>query len=57
MCLMSKVGSKAIATPPAADLPQFHLSGDFAFTDCGVDFCGPMFIKDIFSKDSTMHKI
>ena len=22
-----------------------------------MDFCGPMFIKDIFSKDSTMHKI
>ena len=54
---MSKVGSKAIATAPAADLPQFRLSDDFAFTNCGVDFCGPVFIKDIFSKGFTMHKI
>ena len=54
--LCRKLEAKPFATPPAADLPQFRLSDDFAFTNCGVDFCEPMFIKDIFSKDSTMHK-
>ena len=55
--LCRKLETKPFATPPAADLPQFHLSDDFAFTSCGVDFCGHMFIEDILSKDSTMHKI
>ena len=55
--LCRKLEAKPFATLPAADLPQFCLSDDFAFTNCGVDFCGPMFIKDIFSKDSAMHKI
>ena len=28
-----------------------------AFTSCGVDICEPMFIKDILSKNTTMHNI
>ena len=52
-----KLEAKPSATLPATDLPQFRLSDDFAFTSCDVKFCGPMFIQDIFSKDSTMHKI
>ena len=55
--LCQKLKTKQFETSPAADLPQFPLSDDFAFTSCGVDFCGPVFIKDIFSKDSTMHRI
>ena len=55
--LCRKLEAKPFATPPAADPPQFRLSDDFACTNFGVDFWGPMFIKDIFSKDSTMHKI
>jgi hypothetical protein len=38
-------------TPPVSPLPSFGLSDDFAFSRIGVDFAGPVYVKDIYSGD------
>ena len=37
-------------------LPDFCLSEDFAFTRVGVDYAGPLYVKDIYSPSKDMHK-
>ena len=37
-------------------LPEFRISDDFAFTSVGVDFAGPVYVKDVFSKKGEMNK-
>ena len=48
---------KAYAAPPPSDLPEFRVQQDFAFTNCGVDFAGPLYVRPMFEKDGEMHKI
>ena len=43
---------KAYAAPPPPDLPEFR---DFAFTNCGVDFAGPLYVRPMFEKDGEIH--
>ena len=47
---------KAYAALPPPDLPEFRVQQDFAFTNCGVDFVGPFYVRPMFEKDSEMHK-
>ena len=35
---------------------MFRVSYEFAFTNVGVDFAGPLFVKDIYSSNSNMYK-
>ena len=57
-CLVcQKLEVKPLPTPPLSDLPEYRLSDDFAFSRCGIDFAGPLFVRDIFSKDATMYKV
>ena len=57
-CLVCrKLEVKPLPTPPPSDLPKYILSDDFAFSRCGIDFVGPLFVIDIFSKDATMSKV
>ena len=50
-CLVCrKLEVKALPTPPASDLPEYRLSDDFHFSRCGIDFAGPLFVRDIFSR-------
>ena len=51
-----QIHGKAYDTPEAPPLPNFRVSDDAAFTNVGVDFAGPLFVKDIYSKSKTMHK-
>ena len=44
-----KLEGKPYQNPPAGDLPSFRLEDELAFTNVGVDFAGPLFIK--VSKD------
>ena len=46
--------TKFLLAPP---IPDFRLSDKFAFTRVGVDFAGPMFVKDVFSKKGEMNKL
>ncbi|XP_068742560.1 uncharacterized protein [Montipora capricornis] len=43
-------------TPPTSHLPGFRLSDEFAFTSIGVDFAGPVYVKDIYHKSDDMNK-
>ena len=48
---------KAYAVPPPPDLPEFRVQQDFAFTNCGVDFAGPLHVRPMFEKDGETHKV
>ena len=51
-----KIEGRSYAVPPSAPLPEFRLSDEFAFTCVGVDFVGPMYVKDVFSTKGEMNK-
>ena len=50
-----KMEGPSYGTPLAPPLPEFRLSNDFAFTRVGVDYAGPLYVKDIYTGDE-MHK-
>lgn len=41
--------------PPQSDLPEFRLSKKLAFTYVGVDYAGPLYIKE--SSQSVLQKV
>ena len=51
-----KLEGKSYGIPAAPALPDFRLSNDFAFTRVGVDYAGPLYVKDIYSPSKDMHK-
>lgn len=51
-----KFSAKPYGTMPAPPLPSYRVSDDFAFTKIGIDFAGPLYVKDIYSEDDTMNK-
>ena len=42
--------------PPPPNLPEFRLSCDFAFSSTGVDFAGPLYVKQIYDSSSCVYK-
>ena len=46
-----KFEGKSFVYPPPPDLPKIRLSKDYPFTYTGVDYAGPLYVKDIYSKD------
>lgn len=56
-CLTCKrLEGKSYGVPPAPPLPEYRLDNDVAFSRVGVDYAGPLFVKNIYSKDSKMYK-
>lgn len=51
-----KIEGRSYAVPPPSPLPDFRLSDEFAFTRVGVDFAGPLYVKDVFSKKGEAKK-
>ena len=47
---------KPYDSPNAPPLPPFRVSDDAAFSQIGIDFAGPLFVRDIYSKDKQSHK-
>ena len=46
-CIVCKrVQGKAFETPPVADLPDFRVNEAPAFANVGVDFAGPLYVKE-----------
>ena len=43
--------------PEAPPLPEFRLSNELAFSMIGVDYAGPMYVKNIYSSSKDMHKV
>ena len=52
-----KIQGRSYAVPPPPPLPEFRLSDEFAFTRVGVDFAGPIYVKDVFAKNGDMNKV
>ena len=51
--LCPKYDSKAFGPLPAAPLPEFRVKVDDAFASTGVDYVGPLFVKNIFQTIDT----
>ena len=51
-----KLEGRPNGMPPTSQLPGFRLSEEFAFTSIGVDFTGPMYVKDIYHTSDNMNK-
>ena len=51
-----KLEGRPYGIPPSSQLPGFRLSDEFAFTSIGVDFAGPVYVKDIYHKSDNMNK-
>ena len=43
-------------SPSTAPLPDFRVNTSHAFAKIGVDFAGPVFVKNIYGSDNVMHK-
>ena len=52
-----KIEGRSYAVPQSPPLPEFRLSDEFAFSRVGVDFAGPMYVRDIFAKRGGMNKV
>ena len=51
-----KIEGRSFRVHPPPPLPECRVSNEFAYTRVGVDFAGPVYVKDIFSKCTEMHK-
>ena len=56
-CVICKhVIGKPIIGPPPPDLPSVRVAYEFAYCNVGIDYAGPVFVKDIYANSSVMHK-
>ena len=53
----NKHESKPFKTLPAAPLPDFRAKVDFPFTSTGIDYLGPLLIKNIYNPEKEMYKV
>ena len=51
-----RIMGKPYDTPLSPPLPKFRVSEDTAFSNIGIDFAGPLFVKDVYSKTGEMYK-
>eukprot|EP00795_Rhopilema_esculentum_P000836 gene836-10578_t len=50
------IHGKPYETPTAPPLPAYRVSEDAAFTNVAVDFAGPLYVKDIYTKTDRLNK-
>ena len=56
-CIICKyITGKPLVGPAPPDLPDYRVSYEFAWQNIGIDYAGPVYVKDIYSSDQTMHK-
>ena len=53
--ICKKLEGLAYPPPVTCDLPEFRVGASRAFETVGVDFCGPIYVRDIYKRDG-MHK-
>ena len=52
-----KIEGRSYAIPHSPPLPEFRSSDEFAFSRVGVDFAGPVFVRDIIAKGGGIDKV
>jgi len=51
-CVLCKMfDAKVFATLPLAPLPDFRVNADYSFSSTGVDYFGPLLVKNIFDNE------
>ena len=45
-----RIIGKPYDSPGAPPLPPFRVSDDAAFSQIGIDFAGPLYVRDIYNK-------
>lgn len=55
-CTCKRFEGRGYKIPPAPSLPKFRVDNDFAFMKIGVDFAGPVFVKNIYGGDQSTYK-
>lgn len=53
----AKIQGKVCDPIAPAVLPDFRLEKSFAFANTGVDFAGPLYVKNMYGGDEKMHKV
>lgn len=53
--LSSKIQGKPFSPPAAPSLPEFRVEKSFTFANTGVDFAGPLYVKNVFGGESKMY--
>ena len=48
--LCKKLEGLHFPAPTTSELPEFRMDGGRAFRNTGVDFCGPLYVFDIYEK-------
>ena len=51
-----KLDGRPYNAPPQPLLPDFRVSDEMAFTQVGVNFAGPVYLKDVYSKSKKVYK-
>ena len=51
-----KLDGRPYNAPPQPPLRDFRVSDEMAFTQVGVDFAGPDYLKDVYSKSKKVYK-
>ena len=51
-----RIEGKGYCVPLPPPLPQFRVSEEFAYTQLGVDFAGPVYVKNIYTRDKKAYK-
>ena len=51
-----KIQGLSYKAPQPPPLPEYRVSDEFAFTQVGVDFAGPLHVRDIYAKNTTLNK-
>ena len=51
-----KLQGRTYSSPPTPPLLAFRVSEEMAFSKLGVDFAGPLYVKNIYSSKGEMHK-
>ena len=52
-----RVQGKSYDAPPQPPLPEFRVDVEYAFYKIGVDFAGPLYVKNIYGDDGSMYKV
>ena len=54
-CVICKKSQcRTLLGPEPSDLPKFCLDFDYAFCNTGVEFAGPLYVKDIYGENDQM---
>ena len=51
-----RIEGKSYCVPSPPLLPHFRVSEEFAYTQLGVDFAGPVYVKNIYTRDKKTYK-